>query len=65
MNCTQGVWRRYLRQPPISRHWYEIIREDRACHMYFDIEYSKAANPGVDGDTVVDLVVTLVKRLFR
>ena len=33
--------------------------------MYFDIEYSREANPTLDGNTVVDAVVDMVKRLFR
>ena len=33
-------------------------------HLYFDVEFSRAANPLVDGDALMDLVVRLVKRLF-
>ena len=29
-------------------HWYEIIVEGTPCRMYFDIEFSKVANPGAD-----------------
>ena len=60
----QAVWRRYQRLPSLRRHFYEIIRADRPCHMYFDLEYSRGANPGADGDALVDTLVRLVGRFF-
>lgn len=61
-----GLWRRYQSQPDATRrHWYEVLRDDRPCHLYFDLEYSRAANPDVDGDATVDLLVSLVRRVFR
>ncbi len=44
--------------------WTQVIRADRPCHLYFDLEFSHAANPGVDGTALVDLVVMLVRRMF-
>lgn len=43
------------RPPP--RHVYEVLREGRPCHAYFDLEFSRAANPAADGDAMVDAVV--------
>ncbi|GFR52370.1 hypothetical protein Agub_g14929, partial [Astrephomene gubernaculifera] len=58
------VWRRFQKLPATQRHFYEIIRSDRPCHMYFDLEYSRGANPGVDGDGMVYEVVRLLGRLM-
>eukprot|EP00798_Chlamydomonas_sp_ICE-L_P018487 gene18487-24986_t len=44
---------------------YKVIRADRPCHLYYDLEFSRASNPGVDGFALVDLVVHLTRRLFR
>lgn len=43
----------------------QIVSADRPSHMYFDIEFSRSANPGLDGDAVVDRVVQMVKRLMK
>ena len=43
----------------------QVLTSDRPCHMYFDVEFSKAANPGQDGPGLVARLVELVKRLFR
>eukprot|EP00557_Chaetoceros_sp_GSL56_P008669 CAMPEP_0176494752 /NCGR_PEP_ID=MMETSP0200_2-20121128/10281_1 /TAXON_ID=947934 /ORGANISM="Chaetoceros sp., Strain GSL56" /LENGTH=597 /DNA_ID=CAMNT_0017892565 /DNA_START=47 /DNA_END=1837 /DNA_ORIENTATION=+ len=34
-----------------ERHFYELIRENTPCRLYFDIEYNKKANPTIDGKT--------------
>jgi hypothetical protein len=50
---------------PEQRHLYEVILEGCPCHAYFDLEYSKAANPGVCGDTLVNRLVLLLIKAFR
>ena len=32
-----------------KRHLYEIIRENFPCRLYFDLEFSVADNPNLDG----------------
>lgn len=32
---------------PQCRHYYELIREGTPCRLYFDLEYSKEANPHI------------------
>ncbi|GAX81169.1 hypothetical protein CEUSTIGMA_g8602.t1 [Chlamydomonas eustigma] len=61
----QGLWRKQMGKSALKRHWYEVIREDRPCHLYFDLEYSRAANPVLNGDEVVDLLIRLIKQQFR
>lgn len=51
---------RYHSIPSGKRHWYEVIRSDRPCHLYFDLEYSKTANPGLDPNGRVDCLLHLV-----
>ncbi len=43
----------------------QIVSFESPSHMYFDIEFSRAANPGMDGPQLVSRLVELVKRLFR
>lgn len=52
-------WRRYLLLPHDKRHHYEIIRADRPCHLYYDLEFSLAANPDADGARATDALVAL------
>ena len=55
-------WRHYSVMPSCSRHYYELIRENEPCSMYYDLEFSKALNEGraESGDRIVDLVISLV-----
>lgn len=61
---VQGVWRRYQRVEPSKRHLYEVIAAGSPCHMYFDIEYSRAANPAADGDVLVDRLVAAMQQAY-
>lgn len=46
--------------PPNCRHLYEIIPEGRACNLYFDIEYKRQLNQGLEGDAMVAFLVEQV-----
>jgi hypothetical protein len=54
-------WRRYS-APELfgKRHHYELIREARPCHLYFDLEYALGANADVNGTAATDALVELV-----
>jgi DNA-directed primase/polymerase protein len=55
-------WRRYSSTIlPHHRHYYEIIREGWPCHVYFDIEFDRLANPHLDGEAAVDAVLSLLR----
>ncbi len=43
----------------------QVIRERRPCHLYLDLEYVPAANPGADGDALVDALLSLVSDGIR
>eukprot|EP00250_Pteridium_aquilinum_P003703 c14008_g1_i2 orf=149-2014(+) len=50
-------WCRYEAMPQDHRHHYEIITEGSPCHLYFDLEFDREANSGLDGNTLVDLLL--------
>lgn len=59
-----ALLRRYLSETAAStggRHVYEVLRDSRPCHAYFDVEFAKSANPGVDGDGIVDALVAALR----
>ena len=49
----EAFWHRYHRMMPHHRHHYEIIRECKPCHLYFDLEFCTRANPQSNGDLMV------------
>ena len=53
-------YEKYLSAPPKHRHVYEIIRDGFPCRLYFDLEFNRAANPGVDGDMLTNKWIRLV-----
>ncbi|DAZ95128.1 TPA: hypothetical protein N0F65_009759 [Lagenidium giganteum] len=61
-----AFWKQYKETASSERHVYEIIRENVPCRLYFDLEFSKPLNPGVDGDALVARLVCLLQvQLFR
>merc|ERR1711860_264458 len=54
------------------RHFYEVIPKDYPCKLYFDLEFSKCANPQVNYDLVetelmtpfVELVCSQLEKLY-
>lgn len=61
------LWHTYMSSPPPSLHWYEVIREGRPCHLYFDLEYGKGPtwNEAVNGDELVDRLVHYVNEQLQ
>lgn len=43
----------------------QVIREARPCHLYFDLEFVPAVNPGTCGDAFVDALLRLVAAELR
>lgn len=44
------------------RCYYEIFMEERPCHLYADLEFSKDTNKGIDGDELCAEIETYVKQ---
>ncbi|KAI3435784.1 hypothetical protein D9Q98_001842 [Chlorella vulgaris] len=59
------VWQLFRRTPPEERHWYEVIREGRPAHLYFDLEFVPRLNPQVRGDKMVDALLVHVAAQLR
>jgi hypothetical protein len=62
-----SVWRVYLASSPSRLHWYEVIRENSACNLYFDLEYTliDGLNAHVDGNAMVDTLIGCVQTLME
>lgn len=41
-------------------HVYEIIRDGSPCRMYFDLEFLRGCNPGLDGEGLVRAWINVV-----
>ena len=61
VGTSEQLWRRLLGAPAGKRHLYEILAEGRGCHLYLDLEFPVAANPGVDGGRLTDAAVAVVR----
>jgi hypothetical protein len=65
---THGELFRQLKRTTAERgrHLYELIREGRPCCLYFDVEFARALNPGLDGAAgVAALLAELPAALAR
>ena len=59
-----ACFQRILSLPANQRHYYEIIRENFPCRLFFDLEFEKSANPDLSGDKMTqDLIGVLIKHL--
>ena len=56
---------RLVETPVPNRHFQEIIREGQPCHLFFDLEFATASNPGRDGASLVDAVVAAACRALH
>ncbi|KAJ1332331.1 hypothetical protein BSLG_008636 [Batrachochytrium salamandrivorans] len=54
VTSISDFWIRYKDMAKSQRHYYELIESGTPCHLYFDIEYDKTCNPGLDGDAALD-----------
>ncbi|GBF87730.1 hypothetical protein Rsub_00441 [Raphidocelis subcapitata] len=59
--APQRFWAEYKALPHAQRNHYEIIRQGCPCHLYFDLEFVPALNPGLDGSALVALLVEEVR----
>lgn len=66
VTTESACFQRILSLPANQRHYYEIIRENFPCRLFFDLEFEKSANPGLSGDKLThDLIEFLIKHLKR
>lgn len=43
----------------------QVVRERRPCHLYFDLEFVPAANPGIDGAAIVPRLLALLEAALQ
>ena len=43
----------------------QVVQQGQPCHLYFDLEFSTAANPELQGVALVDLLLSIVVQAFR
>jgi hypothetical protein len=64
-NCGRFFSHYWMDIDASARHYYELIREDEPCRLYFDLEYNRDANPEIDEETNVQLMDEFLSELFR
>ena len=58
-------WCQYVKMAPPSRCHYEVIPEDAACWLYFDLEFYRDFNPDRDGNKMVDIFVKFISAQLK
>ena len=56
----KDFWEKYKAIAANKRHYYEVIQENSPCRLYFDLEFSKEANPGLTGTEVLNIFIRTV-----
>ncbi|GCC26963.1 DNA-directed primase/polymerase protein isoform X1 [Chiloscyllium punctatum] len=51
------LWFYYQKYRKSLMHCYEVIPEGSVCHLYFDLEFIKQANPECDGKQMVSKLI--------
>ena len=49
----------------MTRHSYKLFLEDRPCWLYFDLEFSKSANPNLNPCLVAQAFFSMLDFFFR
>ena len=56
---------KYMSMKCRDRTFYEILRPNHPCYLYFDIEFDKLLNPDRDGESALAIFKTfLAEKLF-
>nr|XP_039272762.1 DNA-directed primase/polymerase protein-like [Styela clava] len=66
VSSYEEFWFYYSRMKNSDKHFYEVIEENAACHLYFDLEFHKNFNQSINGGDLVDEVINSVcQQLFE
>lgn len=58
--ATYGdFWEIYRKRD--RKHFYEVIRENTSCKLYFDLEFIRACNSHVQEDVLIESIYKLVE----
>ena len=53
----EEFWEHYKKVPRNKRNFYEMIEDGEQCRLYFDLEFYKDVNPGLDGVEVLEIFI--------
>ena len=56
----EEFWRQYRKMPRNKRNFYEVIPEGHSCRLYFDLEFYRDVNPGLQGTDITEVFMNLV-----
>uniref|UniRef100_A0A6A7G8N9 DNA-directed primase/polymerase protein n=1 Tax=Hirondellea gigas TaxID=1518452 RepID=A0A6A7G8N9_9CRUS len=60
----EGFWEKYSILPSEQKIFYEVIRTDYPCRLYFDLEFDRTINPTVDGEILLqDFIERLISQI--
>ena len=66
LSTYEFFYKQYRKMQPDTRSWYEIIRQNTPCKLYFDIEYNKEINKSLNGNTTIIIFKQfLVKYIYE
>lgn len=58
-------WKVYKRLPATRRFFYEVIRENEPCCLYFDIEYARDMNPSINDEALMRTFLDALREALR
>ena len=50
---------------PVPAWVWQVIADGQPCHLYFDLEFNTACNPGLQGDDMVDGLLAVTAEGLR
>ena len=65
LSTYEYFFKQYIKMHPHQRCWYEIIREDYPCKLYFDIEYNKEINASTNAEQAMLTFKNFLKKYIE
>lgn len=53
-----AMWSRYRRSRILQRHFYEVLRAGRPCHLHFDVDIKLDLNNEIDGEAMTSALLS-------
>ena len=60
-----SLWKRMASRQLRDVHYYEILEEDLPCHLYFDLEYQREFNRHLDGNAMVERLLSDLDKVMQ
>ena len=66
MATYMDAFQKILNTPSESRHYYEIVQENRPCNFYLDLEFQYAFNADIRKPyRIVNLLIEVIRRVIK